>query len=52
MNELDARLRAMAKRENLSLPTEYETAMDHLEEKARQVPGDPAELPSGGDHVV
>ena len=36
MNELDARLRAMAKRENLSLPTEYETAMDHLEEKARQ----------------
>ena len=27
MDELDARLRAMAKREHLTLPTAYETAM-------------------------
>ena len=33
MDELDARLRAMAKREHLTLPTAYETAMDSLEEQ-------------------
>ena len=36
MDELDARLRAMAKREHLTLPTAYETAMDSLEEQVRQ----------------
>ena len=36
MDELDARLRAMAKREHLTLPTAYETTMDSLEEQVRQ----------------
>ena len=36
MDELDARLRAMAKREDWTLPTAYETAMDGLEEQIRQ----------------
>ena len=36
MDELDARLRAMAKREDWALPAAYETAMDGLEEQIRQ----------------
>ena len=36
MDELDARLRAMAKREEWALPAAYETAMDGLEEQIRQ----------------
>lgn len=36
MDELDARLRAMAGQEKLSLPAEYEAAMENLEEKVRQ----------------
>ena len=49
MDELDARLRAMAKREHLTLPTAYETAMDSLEEQVRQgtLPWTGAD-PSGG----
>jgi len=36
MDELDARLRAMAKREDWALPAAYESAMDGLEEQIRQ----------------
>ena len=36
MDELDARLRAMAKGEDWTLPPAYETAMDGLEEQARR----------------
>mgnify|MGYP000938138287 CR=1 FL=1 len=36
MDELDARLRAMAKREVWALPAAYESAMDGLEEQIRQ----------------
>ena len=36
MDELDARLRAMAKQEDWPLPPAYETAMDGLEEQIRQ----------------
>ena len=36
MDELDARLRAMAEREDWTLPTAYETAMDSLEEHVRR----------------
>ena len=36
MDQLDERLRAMAKCESLSLPPEYETDMDDLEEQVRQ----------------
>ena len=36
MDELDARLRAMAKGEDWPLPPAYETAMDGLEEQIRQ----------------
>ena len=36
MDELDARLRAMAKGEDWTLPPAYETAMDSLEEQVRQ----------------
>ena len=36
MDELAARLRAMAKREDWALPAAYETAMDGLEEQIRQ----------------
>ena len=36
MDELDARLRAMAKREDWALPAAYEAAMDGLEEQIRQ----------------
>ena len=45
MDELDARLRAMAKREDWALPAAYESAMDGLEEQIRQG-GD------GGAHIA
>lgn len=38
MDELDARLRAMAKREDWALPAAYETAMDGLEERSARAP--------------
>ena len=39
MDELDARLRAMAKREDWALPAAYESAMDGLEEQIDRCQG-------------